>query len=107
MGKIPGAASRHVATRKMTSSSILVLWRIGRFQVLSLSASFLPLGVSEATPDPIGSQGLSPFGWEKPTYNSCLLLSPQGPDFGKGLAALAVGTEFGGVNRYVFLCVSV
>lgn len=83
-----------------------VYWCCGGTGDSRCSASFLPVGVSEATPGPIGSQGLSPFAWEKPTYNSCLLLSSQGPDFGKGLAALAVGTELGEVNSHVCLCVN-
>lgn len=33
------------------------------------------------------------FAWEKPSSNSCLLLSPQGPEVGKGLVTLAVGTR--------------
>lgn len=33
------------------------------------------------------------FAWEKPASNSCLLLSPQGPEIGMGLVTLAVGTK--------------
>lgn len=84
----------------MTSDSLLVLWRKGRFQVLSL----LPAcGSVEATPHPIGSQGLC---LGKTLSNSCLLLVPMGTWYWKGSCNLGCGNKaLRNKQTYVSLCV--
>lgn len=77
-----------MASREMTSASLLVLWRKGRFQVLSCLPACGGVSCHPQScrrPKPLLGKSLH------------LILAPllfwSGPEIGKGLAALAVGIK--------------
>lgn len=78
-----------MATREMTSASSLV-GAVEEEEIPGAQPSSCMCGCLKPPPVPMAAKA---FAWEKLTSHSCLLLSPQGHEIGKGLAALAVGTK--------------
>lgn len=99
MGEIPGAGRQTCGYQRDDIS-----WFPGAVEEGEIPGAQSPScmwGCLMPPPVPLAAEA---FAWEKPLSNSSPLLSPQGPEIGRGLAALAVEQSF---EERIYMHVSV